>query len=173
MDDFSPWSIVQEEAIMKGCQLGFSAASENIIGFWIDQSPTAILFISATQESLEEWARKRVEPMIDSLNLRKKMVRQDEAKSRRSADKSLSKEFAGGSLRMVSAQSAASLRSTSQRLIIKDELDGAPAQLKTGEGNFSDVADARASAFGARKKILNFSTPTTFEESLIDRKSVV
>ncbi|MCK5552784.1 MAG: phage terminase large subunit family protein, partial [Deltaproteobacteria bacterium] len=57
----------------------------------------------------------------------------------------------------------------SKRILIRDEIDGAPAHLKTGEGNWLKVSYARTAAFGERKKILDFSTPTTFEDSLINR----
>ncbi len=168
MNCMSPDSPIQHAVLMKGSQLGATAAAENIIAYWIDESPAEILFISATNDLLEKWAIKRLEPLIDSCNFRHKIYAQvNNPKSRRTGDKILSKEFVGGSLNMASAQSAPGLRADSKRILIRDEIDGAPGHLKTGEGNWLDVSYARTAAWGGRKKIFDFSTPTTDEDSLI------
>ena len=168
MDNMSPFSPVQEQDVLKGAQLGVTFAAENIIAYWIDVYPAEILFVSATDKLLEKWATKRLEPLIDSCGFRDKIYSQVEnTKTRRTGDKTYIKEFAGGCLDMVSAQSAPSLRSDSKRVLIVDEVDGAPAQLRTGEGNYLDVVDARTNAWGHRKKIFRLSTPTTFADSLI------
>jgi len=156
---------------MKGAQLGATASAENIIAYWIDENPAEILFISATNDLLEKWATKRLEPLIDSCQFRHKIFAQtNTAKSRRTGDKVFSKEFIGGALDMASAQSAPGLRSDSKRILIRDEIDGAPAHLKSGEGNWLDVSYARTAAWGPRKKIYDFSTPTTEAESLIKQQ---
>ena len=168
MDNMSPASSVQHTVIIKGAQLGLTAAAENVIGYWMGPSPSEVLYISATQDLLEKWATKRLEPMIDSLGIRERIYSNTAPSgSRRSGDKMFSKQYLGGNLDMASAQSAPSLRSDSKRIIVRDEIDGAPKQLTTGEGNWLDVSYARAFAWGSRKKILDFSTPTTFAESAV------
>ena len=168
MDCMSPYSPIQEIDIMKGHQAAITWAAENVIGYYMDANPATILYISAIQDLLDKWARKRLEPLIDSIGMREKIYAQTgNTKTRRTGDKTFSKEFIGGSLEMASAQSAGSLRSDSVRILILDELDGAPAQLQTGEGNYVDVAYARTSFFGIRKKVMRFSTPTTYENSII------
>lgn len=169
MDNLSPYSPVQVTDVMKGAQIGVTAGAENVMGYWMDALPTEVLYVSATDELLEKWATKRLEPLIDSIGMRSKIHAQGDigAKSRRSGDKMMTKEYVGGTLNMASAQSASGLRSDSKRVLILDEVDGAPRMLRTGEGNWLDVAMARSNAWGARKKALRFSTPTTFEDSLI------
>lgn len=168
MNCMSPASPIQHVAIMKGAQLGLTAAAENVVAYWIDESPAEVLFISATNDLLEKWVVKRLEPLIDSCGFREKIFAQtNNPKSRRTGDKIFSKEFVGGSLDMASAQSAPGLRSDSKRILIRDEIDGAPGHLKTGEGNWLDVSYARTAAWGGRKKIMDFSTPTTDDHSLI------
>ena len=170
MNCMSPDSLIQHIACMKGAQLGLTATAENVIAYWIDENPAAILYISATNELLAKWAENRLEPLIDSCGIRGKIEKSlGNSKSRRTGDKTLSKKFDGGSLNMASAQSAGSLRSSSKRVLIRDEIDGAPSHLKTGEGNWLKVSYARAAAFGERKKVMDFSTPTTFEDSQILR----
>ena len=168
MDSMSVTSPVRREVFMKSAQVGVTAAAENVIVYWIDEVPASILFTSATDELLKKWASKRLDPAIDSCGCRHKIFAQTSVKgSKRTGDKILSKEFIGGSLDMASAQSAPGLRSESKRIVIRDEIDGAPPQLKTGEGNWLAVSEARGIAFGDRGKIFDFSTPTTVEDSAI------
>jgi phage terminase large subunit GpA-like protein len=170
MNCMSPASPIQHVAIMKGAQLGLTAAAENVVAYWIDENPAEILFISATNDLLEKWVVKRLEPLIDSCGFRDKIgATNNNPKSRRTGDKIFSKEFVGGCLDMASAQSAPGLRSDSKRILIRDEVDGAPGHLKTGEGSWIDVSYARTAAWGGRKKILDFSTPTTDDDSLIKK----
>ena len=169
MDNMSPFSDTVVTSCMKGVQLGLTAAAENVMGYWMDANPAEILYISATDALLEKWATKRLEPLIDSIGMREKIYAQADLgkKSRRTGDKMFRKEYSGGTLDMASAQSASSLRSDSKRILILDEVDGAPRQLTTGEGNFLDVAHGRTNAWGPRKRIMEFSTPTLYHTSLI------
>lgn len=169
MDNMSPFSPIQITDVMKGAQLGLTAAAENVIGYFMDACPAEILYCSATDGLLEKWATKRLEPLIDSIGMREKIgITSNVAGSRRTGDKMLSKNFIGGNLSMASAQSASGLRSDSIRVLVTDEIDGAPRELSTGEGAWLDVAMARLNAWGARGKALRFSTPTTHQLSLIN-----
>lgn len=169
MDNMSPFSPIQDTRVIKPAQIGLTAAGENVIAYYMDEFPAEILYVSATEQLLTKWALKRLEPLIDSCGYRYKIYAQTENKgSRRTGDKIFIKEYVGGFLDMASAQSASSLRADSKRILIIDEMDGAPPLLRTGEGNWVKVAMARTNAWGPRKKILKFSTPTTFEASLIN-----
>jgi len=168
MDNMSPMISVQHTVIVKGAQLGFTAAAENVVVYWMDVYPSEILFVSATEELLKKWATKRLEPAIDSCGVRHKIFAQtDNKNSRRTGDRIFSKEFVGGTLDMASAQAASALRSDSKRILVRDEIDGAPQLLKTGEGDWLKVSYVRTNAWGNRRKVLDFSTPTTYEESAI------
>jgi phage terminase large subunit GpA-like protein len=168
MDNMSPHSPIIYQAAMKGAQLGLTAAGENVLAFWMDESPAPIMLISATDDLLDEWSDKRLEPLIDSCEFRHKIKAQTEnRKSRKSGDKATSKTFTGGFLLLSSAQSPAKLRSNSIRVLIRDEIDGAPRELRTGEGNWLKVSLARTNAWGPRKKVFDISTPTLFETSAI------
>lgn len=168
MDNMSPWSPIQHTVVMKGPQLGFTALAENVVCYWMDESPAPILFMSATDDLLIDWATKRLEPAIDSCDFRHKIFAQTEnTKTRRTGDNSMSKDYIGGFLIMSSAQSAAKMRSNSVRILIRDEIDGSPKELRTGEGNWLEVSLARLDGWDIRKKILDISTPTTFQRSSI------
>ena len=171
MDNMSPYSSIQHTAAMMGAQLGKTAGSiENTIAYYMDECPAPLMMISATDDLLKEWAELRLEPLIDSCGYREKITANvNSAKSRRSGDKAQMKEFIGGFLAMASAQSPGKLRSKSIRVMVRDEIDGAPAHLRTGEGSWIKVSEARLNAWGARKKLLDVSTPTTWENSEINK----
>jgi phage terminase large subunit GpA-like protein len=169
MDCMALSSPVQHVVLMASAQVGKTAAAESVAAFYLDACPSEVLFATATEELAEEWSTKRLDPLIDSLGFRHKVGAQvNAAKSRRTGDKVFSKQVAGGSINIVSAQSAASLRSASKRVLIRDEIDGAPPELRSGEGGWLEVSEARTNAWGARKKIFDVSTPKTFEASEIN-----
>lgn len=168
MDGMSPTSPVQRDVCLKSAQMGLTAAAEIIVCYFMDVLPADVLFMSANETVLERWASRRLEPAIDSFGIRRKIYSSvDNSKSRRTGDKTLSKEYAGCRLDLASARSAASLRATDKRVLIRDEIDGAPAQLTTGEGYFLDVSWARTNAWGQRRKVVDFGTPTTYDASEI------
>jgi phage terminase large subunit GpA-like protein len=168
MDNMSAMSPVKHTAVAKSAQVGLSAAAENVVTYWMDAYPSNILFVSATEDLLKRWMSTRLEYAIDSCGIREKIQFQGETqKKNRTGDKTFSKEFRGGVLDLASAQAAASLRAVSKRILIRDEIDGAPADLKTGEGKWMAVSEARTSAYGKKAKILDFSTPILEEDSPI------
>ena len=167
IDNMSPNNTIQETAVVKGAQLGFTMGMECVINYFIGEDPSDQLFISASSDSIEKWASRRLEPSITSYGHRE-MIRSSENRSgKRMGDKMFSKEYLGRRLDMASAQSAASMRSTDKRILLRDEIDGAPAKLRTGEGNWLDVSFARTNAWGDRRKVMDISTPTLYETSLI------
>lgn len=168
MDSMSPYSHVRYVDVMSGAQVVKSALAENVIGYYMAAMPSPILFVSATDSLLDKWVSKRLEPLINSLGIRHKMrTFSSNLKARSSGDKAKQKLFDGGCLELASAQSPASLRSDSMKILIMDEVDAAPANLQTGEGRYDTVAEARTKAFESRKKILAISTPTSCDKSLI------
>lgn len=170
MDELSPWSPTQHVDLMSASQVVKTSLMENTIGFYI-KNPAPILFMSGTDALLKKWATKRLEPLIDSLDLREKFIAPVEnEKSRRTGDTTFQKLFNGGFLEMASAQSPSSQRSDSVRILCLDELDAAPPLLTTGEGYWDENAEARTKAWGNRRKILACSTPTEFQTSTIYRR---
>lgn len=168
MMNMSPASPVTHDACMKGAQIGWTWGAENVIAYYLDENPAPMLYVSGTQDLLEKWASKRIEPLISSCGFRHKITASvGNPGSRKTGDKMFAKYVIGGFLEMSSAQSAAGLRSDSIMVLILDEMDSAPRMLKTGEGVWVDVAMARTNAWNYLKKIMMMSTPTTEDESLI------
>ena len=168
MDSMSPQSPIQREIILKAAQVGATALEENLICYYMSVVPSDILFISADEGVLERWATRRLEPAIDSFGIRGEIRSQiNDTKSRRVGDKVFSKEYSGCRLDMASARSAGKLRATDKRILVRDEIDGAPSHLTTGEGYWMDVSWARTNSWRERRKVIDSSTATTYEDSEI------
>ena len=168
MDNLSLYSNIQHTIFMKPAQIGATAIAENGNAYWMDVFPSDILHITATEELLLRWETKRFEPLIDSYNLRSKIFAQNSSKaSKRSGDRTFSKEFLGGSWTGCSAGSPASIRSDSIKIMFRDEMSAARRMLVTGEGRFDDVSLARTFGYGDRRRVFDFSTPTVYGQCLI------
>jgi phage terminase large subunit GpA-like protein len=169
MDNMSPYSSVQVQAIMKPRKVGLTTCAENVVGYWLDANPTEILYVTASDDLAFNWATMKLPPLIDSLGFRDKITASTEsAKSRRSGDSTYRKEVIGGALDVTSARSLMARRALDKRVLIVDEVDGVPALTSTGEGNWVEVLIGHTISWGARKKIMLFSSPTTIEASNIN-----
>lgn len=168
MQNMSPCSPVQREIVMKGAQGGWTAAAENMICYYMDEMPADILFVSATGGLLERWASRRLEPAIDSCGIRSKLTHETSgSSSKKTGDKIYAKEYSGCRLDMASARSSPELSATDKRILIRDEVDRAPALLTTGEGSWMKVSYARTNFWGARRKVYDLATPTLEGQSQI------
>lgn len=169
LNNLSPRSPVQRTIALKAAQGGWTMIAESAVCFYMDELPADQLFISATDGLLKRWAARRLEPAIDSYGIRHKIrsITKSGGKSRRSGDLTLSKEYGWCRLDMASARSSPSISATDKRILYRDEIDRAPPELTTGEGNWMEVSEARTNSWGDRKKIYDLSTPTTYELSLI------
>lgn len=170
MDNMSPFSPIQHVTFMKGCQIGATAAIENCIVYHMGEYPATILYISATEQMLDTWGSSRLTPLIESCGIKLVTSENTNKKSRRTGDKMLKKEYVGGTLRMTSAQSPSGQRSDAVMILFRDEIDGAPRLLRTGEGDWLSVSAGRIRSYGSRGKIMDVSTPTTIENSVINEQ---
>lgn len=159
----------QSLGILKGVQITCTATLvENSVGYYIGENPVEQMLVSGTDDLLKEWVDLRLEPLLDSLRLRRKIFAQfGNKKNRKTGDTQDAKFYAGGALHLCSARSAPKQRMKSKQVIYIDEADSAPKELTTGEGNFVAVVQGRQSTYDTRKKFVILSTPTTFERSVI------
>jgi len=156
----NPWKIVE----MKSGRTGFTSILENAIGYHMDEDPCPIMMVQPTVEDGREWSK-------DSLNalLRDTPCLQNKIKSssgREAGNTILHKLFPGGSIRVVGANSPRGFRRVTIRLLLFDELDGAP--LSAGdEGDPLTLAERRTATVRNRKIVVG-STPTVRNVSRIE-----
>lgn len=168
-DCFSVNSDVQEIAVMKAAQVGFSTSViENAIAYTIDTNPCPMMFVFPNEQESKSYKKTRVDDLIDNSGLRGKIVAiTDNRNTRRTGDTSELVEFQGGFLKLASANKGAQLRSASIKLLFLDEIDGYPILIKN-EGPPIDIAVKRTRSFThLGRKIIYQSTPTMAHNSRV------
>jgi len=160
MDNMSPFNPCQRQAIEKARKLGLTTAIENCVAYYIDQLPAEQLYSTANEQLAKDWSKKKISHVIDSLNIRHKLIAADQnTKSRATGDRMFTKEYIGGALDIITAASLMARRALDKRCLWIDETDGIEAQTATGEGNWAEILMAHTNSYGARRKISLFGSP--------------
>ncbi|MCL2107802.1 MAG: phage terminase large subunit family protein [Oscillospiraceae bacterium] len=156
---------VQKVVVMSAAQIGKTDGFIlNPIGYFMHYDPSPILVMQPNIKPLgESFSKDRLTPMLrDTPVLRDKV----DDKLRTGTNTILHKEFPGGHITIVGANSPSGLRSRPIRILLADEIDGYPASA----GNDGDpllLADKRLTTFW-NKKIVLISTPTIKGTSRIE-----
>jgi phage terminase large subunit GpA-like protein len=139
LDMLGPDSPVNEIAVMKSAQTGFTLLLIALIGHLVDRSPCRVMVVQPTDAAVSEFNREKLEPAIKSTT---SLSRKVAVQTSRSAEGSTtySKKFPGGSLTLAISTSAADLRSKTVRVLLRDEIDQYPDDLD-GQGNPLDISD--------------------------------
>jgi len=166
MDAFTQpgiWKI----AIMACSQTGKTEILNNMMGRAIDIDPGPILYIQPTDLFAEDFSKRRIAPMIrDCEPLARKVY---EAKSRDAGNTITLKTFAGGSLKIIGANSPTELAGRPVRYEFMDEIDRFPASAGA-EGDPIKLAEARTVTFRLNRRVVMASTPTIKGKSNIERE---
>lgn len=134
----------------------------NTAAYNMHYSPAPMMIMEPTIEMAEALSKDRLTPMIeDSPELRKLVV----GKTRNSGNTILKKDFPGGAITLVGANSPASLRSRPVKILLADEVDAYPASAGK-EGDPLLLAEKRLTTFWDYK-VCMVSTPTDESTSRI------
>lgn len=146
----------EKVVIMSSAQVGKTELLLNIMGYYIDYDPSPMIFMMPTLGLAEDFSKDRLAPMFrDTTVIRDKIA---QAKSRNSSNTLLRKDFPGGQISLVGANSPSSLSSRPVRIMLADEVDRFPESAGT-EGDPIALAEKRTNNFWNRKKVF-VSTPT-------------
>ena len=148
---------IEHAVIMGSSQWGKTAIAVNIVGYHIAHDPCPILVVEPTLDMAKDFARNRLETVINASPKLNDAVSKRRAKD--ASNTTLQKTFRNGSLSIGGANSAASLAARSIRLLLLDEVDRYPAELP-GEGNTLAIALKRTTAYRRRRRIMMLSSPT-------------
>ena len=155
MDCLSPSHPCSEVTFQKGTQIAGTEGGYNWIGAVIDQWPGPMMLVMPTVDTAKRNSKQRLQPMIDETPCLREKV--SDARSRDSGNTILMKEFPGGVLVIVGANSGPGLRSMPVRFLMLDEIDAYDDDVD-GEGDPCVLAEKRTSTF-ARRKIYRVSSP--------------
>lgn len=160
---------VNEVWVRKSAQVGFTQIGIGWLASRIVTAPAHNMLVQPTIQSAQDFNRRKLQPAIDATPALRKRVRRQVSRSSEGST-ALVKAYAGGSLTLTGANSAADLRSKTIRDVLCDEVDEYPADLD-GQGDPMEMIDARQMAFRATGdwKRLCGSTPTIKGASRVDK----
>jgi len=156
---------VQKIVVMSAAQVAKTyALILNPIGYHMHYDPCPMIVMQPNMKPMAEaFSKEKLTPMLQETPVLAGKVNE---KSRNSGNTILHKDFAGGFVTIVGANSPAGLRSRSARILYADEIDGYPATAGK-EGDPLLLASKRLSTFGNKKEVF-VSTPTVKGVSRIE-----
>jgi phage terminase large subunit GpA-like protein len=150
---------------MKSKRVGYTKCFCAAIGYYIEHDPAPILVVQPTIDDAQKHSKEDIAPMLRDIPILRQLVA--EPRTRDTSNTILNKEFRGGSLMIIGANSARGFRRTSRRIVIFDEVDGYPTSAGT-EGDPIELGIGRTEYYHNRK-ILAGSTPDLAGYSVIER----
>ncbi|HEX6925656.1 MAG TPA: terminase gpA endonuclease subunit [Longimicrobiaceae bacterium] len=167
MDAFSDPD-VENVVGMCASQVAKTEVLINVLGYFIHQDPSPILFIRETIGEAEKFSKTRLAKTIHATPVLREAVR--DPKSRDSGNTILVKEFPGGDMTLVGANAPGGLAGQPRRVVLGDELDRWKTSAGT-EGDPWDLGYQRTANFWNRKTG-RFSSPGTRSVELEDGRLV-
>jgi phage terminase large subunit GpA-like protein len=155
--------------VMAATQLVKTELLLNLACYYIHQDPAPILFVQPTQNAAASFSKERFAPTIEASPALRALVYAPRA---RDSDNTITaKNYPGGSLHFVGANSPTDLASRPKRIILADEIDKYPPSAGS-EGDPLKLAEERASTYKAigRAKFVRTCSPTVEGASRIARE---
>jgi phage terminase large subunit GpA-like protein len=158
--------LVRRIVFMASAQVGKTEVLNNVVGYFIDQDPSPMLWVMPTVEAAESWSKERLSPMLRDTPCLKDKVQDDTKRKGVAASTVLSKVFNGGHLAMAGANRPTGLASRPRRIVLCDEVDKFPPSAGV-EGDPVNLAFKRTTAFWNAKELMT-STPSIEDLSRIE-----
>ena len=170
MDMLGPDTGVNEVAVRKAAQTGFTLMLLGLIGHSIDRDPCDMMVVQPTDSALTDFNSMKLSRTIEASPVLAAKVRAQTARLG-TASTTYEKKFGDCSLVLGIATSAADLSSKTIKKGFLDEIDRYPADVD-GQGSPIELVDGRQTMFKASAtwKRLLISTPTIDGASAIDDK---
>ena len=156
---------IEQITVMKSARVGYTKILNHIIGYHISNDSCPIMVIQPTIEDATGYSKEEIAPMIRDTPCLRGLV--SEAKAKDGTNTLLSKQFVGGTLGLVGANSPRGFRRVSRRIVLFDETDGYPESAGT-EGDQIKLG-IRRTEFYWNRKIVAGSTPTLKDFSRIEK----
>jgi hypothetical protein len=158
---------IERVTLQKAARIGFSVLVAAAIGHYCGNDPSAILCLLPVESDCRDFMTSDLEPLFAASPalagvLKAELVGQ---RGRRGRNTILSRQFPGGSLKIVAEKSPRNLRRHTSRILFVDEADGCET---SAEGDPIDLATKRTLTFPDRNIILG-STPIDEETSRVCR----
>jgi phage terminase large subunit GpA-like protein len=156
---------IENIVFMTGAQIGKTEIINNSVGYYVSQDPSPMLVVQPTLELAKMWSSDRLSPMLRDTPILKNLVK--DPRSRDSGNTIYQKQFPGGYIAIVGANSPSGLAARPIRCVFLDEVDRYPASAGS-EGDPIELSKARTKTFTYNRKIVMVSTPTNKGASRIE-----
>lgn len=156
---------IRKVVLIWASQTGKSQLQINAIGYYSHHDPAYMLMIQPTLDRAEEFSKLRIAPTIRDTPVLREIY--PDPRARDSGNTLLLKEFPGGWLALVGANSPSGLASKPVRILFPDEVDRFDESAGT-EGDALDLAYIRLTTFW-NSKAVETSTPLIKDASRIDQ----
>lgn len=143
--------------------MGKTEIFNNVLGYHMDWAPRSAVVMYPQLDAAEKYSKKKFSPMVEATPSLAAILKP--ARSRDSGNTILVKDFLGGSVFFVGANSPASLRGASGEILLGDEVDSNPPSCGS-EGDPLELLFKRGESFPKCVKMLA-STPTIKGQSII------
>lgn len=154
---------VERVTVMKSARVGYTKIIGHCIAYHIHYDPCPMMVVQPTEADAEGYSKEEIAPMIRDTPVLAALV--SDAKSRDSGNTILQKQFPGGTLSLVGANSPRGFRRVSRRIVIFDEVDGYPPS--AGPEGDQIKLGIRRTEYYHNRKIISGSTATTEAQSRI------
>ncbi len=158
---------IEKVTIMKSARIGYTKILCIYLAYIIDQDPSSVLIVQPTLEDAENFSKDEIVPMLSDVSCLKNKVH--EQRSRNTNSTILKKQFIGGALNLIGANSPRGFRAKSCKRVMFDEIDGYPVTGAGNEGDQIKLGEKRALTFADRKFFYG-STPTYDKISRIKKQ---
>lgn len=156
---------VRSITLMACTQLLKTTFIENVLGYYIHLDPGPILVVQPNDKAAETFSKDRLAPMIRDTKVLRGVF--GNAKARDAGNTLTHKQFAGGHVTMVGANSPTNLAMRPIRILLCDETDKYPPSAGN-EGPPIDLAKERQAEFTANSLAIEACSPTIAGQSAIE-----
>lgn len=156
---------VRKVVVMSAAQIGKTAMLMNMLGYYMHYYPAPVLVMQPTLDAAQTFSKDFLAPMLRDTPVLRDLV---DTKSRYSGNTILKKNFPGGHVTIIGANSATGLRMRPIKILLADEVDAYPDSAGT-EGDPLLLAQKRQTTFWDKKTVI-VSTPTNKGHSKIEEE---
>ena len=157
---------VEQVTVMKSARVGYSKILNHIIAYHIHMDACNIMLVQPTIEDATGYSKEEIACMIRDTKCLHGLISDPKAKD--GSNTLLQKNFPGGTLSLVGANSPRGFRRVSRRIVLFDEVDGYPIGGAGSEGDQIKLGIRRTEYYWNRK-IVSGSTPTIKDFSRIEK----
>ena len=157
---------IEQIVVMKSARVGYSKILNHVIGYHIHMDACNMMIVQPTIEDAAGYSKEEIACMIRDTKCLQGLISDPKAKDGQNTI--LQKNFPGGTLSLVGANSPRGFRRVSRRIVLFDEVDGYPVGGAGTEGDQIKLGIRRTEYYWNRK-IVAGSTPTLKDFSRIEK----